>query len=305
MIEKPMRLEAGDRVRFVSPASPPSREHVEKHAAYLEGLGLRVEIGDHAFARLGHLAGTDEQRLSDFNNALRDPGLKAIVATRGGKGAYRIARGLDFDAAKENPKLVIGFSEITILHLALAKHCGLAGLHGAAWPGEFDQRASASFERAAFTDESIEISHDKSEETCVLTTSGRARGRLVGGNQDMIATAAGWVLPNLDGAILLLEAVTMRIGHIDRQLTMLIEAGHLNGVVGVAVGQYADCGSKTPKPGHIPVMDVIADRLRILNVPVLGGLPIGHGPRPVAVPLGTVAELDANAGALTIESAVR
>ena len=120
-ITKPSRLRPGDRVRLVSPASTPDQRHVEATIEHLEGLDLEVELGEHVFDRFGYLAGTDEARLGDLNAALRDPELKAVIATRGGKGAYRIADQLDFAAASQHPKLLVGFSEITILHLALSQ----------------------------------------------------------------------------------------------------------------------------------------------------------------------------------------
>src|SRR5215470_12305156 len=130
-VMKPLRLQPGDRVRFVSPASPPEPEKVAFGARMLEGWGLRVEIGAHAFDKNGHfLAGRDEDRLTDLNDALRDSGVRAIFTTTGGKGAYRIAHALDFAAARRDPKPLIGYSDITILHLALWRQCRLAGLHG-------------------------------------------------------------------------------------------------------------------------------------------------------------------------------
>ena len=116
---KPPKLRVGDRVKFVSPASTPSREGVRRGAEIVTAWGLRVEMGRHMFDTRGHyLAGRDEDRLADINEALRDPGIRAIFATAGGKGAYRIADGLDFEAACLDPKPLIGFSETTILHLA-------------------------------------------------------------------------------------------------------------------------------------------------------------------------------------------
>ena len=111
-------------MRFVSPASPVSEGWLGRSAEALEALGLRVEYGTHVYdtdATIDYLAGTDEDRLADFNEPLRDPGIRAIIATRGGKGAYRIADGLDVEAARRHPKLVVGFSEITILHMALLR----------------------------------------------------------------------------------------------------------------------------------------------------------------------------------------
>ena len=124
----PPRLRTGDRVRLVSPASPPEREHLARGAGILSGWGLNVEVGRHAFDSFGHyLAGRDEDRLADLNDALRDPGVRAILSTRGGKGAYRIASGLDFAAARRDPKPLVGFSEVTYLHLALWRRCRLVG----------------------------------------------------------------------------------------------------------------------------------------------------------------------------------
>jgi muramoyltetrapeptide carboxypeptidase len=257
---------------------------------------------------LDYLAGKDKDRLADINDALRDPGIKAIVATRGGKGAYRIADGLDFEAALKHPKLLIGFSEITILHMALLKHCGLAGLHGAPWDADtFGQASAASFVRAATTTEPIVVHSTTDEHTHTLTTSGGAEGVLIGGNQDSIATGAGWVLPSFDKAILLIEATNLRLGHIDRQLTMLIKTGIIKNIVGVAIGQYTDCGSANDPTttSRCTEIDILRDRLGQLGVPILGGLPVGHGKNPIAVPIGTQAVLDADTGTLTVAPGVR
>jgi muramoyltetrapeptide carboxypeptidase len=120
----------------------------------------------------------------------------------------------------------------------------------------------------------------------------------LGGNLGSIATAAGWALPSFDGAILLIEGFGTGLGDIDRQLTMLANAGHFAGLNGVAVGQFTKCGTHN---GWTAV-DVLRDRLSRLNVPILGGLPIGHGKDPATVPLGTHAILDADAGVLEVES---
>jgi muramoyltetrapeptide carboxypeptidase len=304
-IVRPPRLQRGDTVRFVSPASTPERAAVERSHHYLESLGLVVEVAPHVFDTWGYLAGRDEDRLEDLNAAIRDPAVRAIFATRGGKGAYRIADGLDVAAARADPKLLVGFSEITVLHLALLKHCGLAAVHGACWPPqEFGAPTADSFEAALFSGEPTRIDSVPREPTSGLTTTGMATGRLIGGNQDALATSAGWALPNLGGAILLLEAVNQRLGHIDRQLTMLLNAGHLAGVRGVAVGQYTDCEPDSSTQGTWTVLDVLRDRLSRLEVPILGGLPIGHGPQPIAVPMGTVATIDCDAGTLVVDPAV-
>jgi muramoyltetrapeptide carboxypeptidase len=300
----PLSLQRGDRVALVSPASTPDADEVTGTVRYLESLGLVPEVGTHALNKLKYLAGPDEDRLADLNHAIRDPGIRAIVATRGGKGAYRIADGLDFSALAADPKLLIGFSEITILHLAIWKNCRLPGIHGAPWDDRFGAESAASFLHTVFRSEPTLLHSRTDEPTIALTTSGRAEGVLIGGNQDSIATAAGWALPKLEGAILLLEAFNLQLGHIDRQLTMLSKAGHLRGLVGVAVGQYTECGKRASEAADQDTLWVLRDRLSGLGVPILGGLPVGHGRHPRALPVGTWAELDADAGRLEVAPAV-
>ena len=306
----PPRLRPGDRVRFVSPASPVPEGALERSTAVLEALGLHVEYGRHVYdthSTLDYLAGSDEDRLSDVNEALRDPGIKAIIATRGGKGAYRIADGLDVEAAGGHPKLVVGFSEITILHMALMKACGLVGIHGAAWDADsFGPRSAESFVRAVTTTEPIHIRLD----------SGRAHARADDRRQGE-RPAHRWE-PGFDRDRCRLGIAGPRRGNTAARggepapgsyrspAHDAAEHGHLKGIAGVAVGQYTGCGSGTDPTSNsrCTEIDVLRDRLTCLGVPVLGGLPIGHGEDPVALPIGTIATLDADAGTLTVESGV-
>jgi muramoyltetrapeptide carboxypeptidase len=306
----PAKLKPGDRVCFVSPASPVPKGGLDEATKVLEDLGLRVEYGAHVHDvddTIDYLAGKDKDRLVDINKALRDPGIKAIIATRGGKGAYRIADNLDFKAARKHPKLLVGFSEITILHMALLKHGVLGGIHGAPWDAKgFGKETADSFAKAVMSTERIAIRSTKKEHTYALTTHGNAEGILIGGNQDSIATGAGWVLPSFDKAILLIEAVNLRLGHIDRQLTMLIKTGIIKNIVGIAIGQYTDCGAAGDPTtvSKSTEIDILRDRFALLDVPILGGLPIGHGKNPIALPIGTRAIMDADAGILTVTAGV-
>jgi muramoyltetrapeptide carboxypeptidase len=204
-------------------------------------------------------------------------------------GVYRCARA--------NPKFVVGFSDITNLHLILWQECRLVGIHGP-MPAGMPPASVEALRRSVMTPDPVALRSDALEATSVLTTTGRTSGRLLGGNLDAITTAAGWSLPSFDGTILLVEGVGVGLGHIDRQLTMLTNAGHLDGLRGVAVGQFTKCGTH----GDWTAVDVLRDRLNRLGVPILGGLPIGHGMHPRTVPLGTVATLDADAGTLVVDS---
>ncbi|MEO8684031.1 MAG: LD-carboxypeptidase, partial [Devosia sp.] len=280
----PKALRPSDKIRLVSPASPPDRIEVEAAADILKGWGFAVDFGQHAFEKLHYLAGTDQQRLADFNPALADPDVRAIFATRGGKGSYRIADGLDFSAARADPKFVVGYSDITILQLALWKHGVGGAVHCALQGDERDWQTAAGIAplKTILTGTTKSILNARDDEaTGELTTRGIAHGPLVGGNLDMIATAAGWALPKLNCCILLLEAVNMFIGQVDRQLSMLAKGGHLDGLAGVAVGQFTDF-----KPSNaLTINDLLRDHLG-LDVPLLGGLPLGHGPGARCILMG-------------------
>jgi muramoyltetrapeptide carboxypeptidase len=295
----PGRLKPGDRIRFVSPASTPDRTQVLTRAQALRDLGFEVDFGEHAFVKYGPFAGTDEQRLGDLNAALRDPAVRAIFATRGGKGSYRIADQLDFDAVKRDPKWLVGFSDITALHLSLFRHCRLAGIHGNLFGdghGGLDVENRDILLQILSGPGSLTYASRPDEATLMLSTGGTAEGLLIGGNLDMIATAAGWALPDLKGALLLIEAVDCQPGRIDRALTLLRKAGHLDGIAGVVVGQFS-----TAEPDQLPrTIDILGDNLTKLGVPIIGGLPFGHGERPLSVSVGSAAGFDIKTGLLTV-----
>lgn len=300
------RLRAGDRVRLVSPASPPDREAVARGVDLLESWGLRVEMGRHAFDSLGYLAGTDADRLADVNEALRDPGVRAVFATRGGKGAYRIAADLDVAAARSDPKPVVGFSDITFLHLALHRAGAPVGFHGPMvnWSDEYCDAASAeALRRALMEPTPVVVRRVETAYTARFSRGAPATGPLLGGNFDTVSRSVGWVLPELAGAILFLEDHHgTGLGQIDRCFAQLTGTGVLDRLAGVALGTFGEYESA--EAGGWTLTDVLGDWLDRLGVPVLGGLPLGHGRNPLTVPLGTSATIDPTAGTLTVAAGV-
>jgi muramoyltetrapeptide carboxypeptidase len=294
----PRVLRPGDNVALVSPSGPVQAERVEHAVAVLTSWGLKPQVFPSVFKRFDFLGGTDEERATDLNAALNDPQIRAIWCTRGGYGVQRIVDRLDLDALVGDPKLVIGFSDITALHLALWRRVRLATIHGPV-ASQLDRGAGSITALGAYhtimTTEPVTVRAEPQEPTFSVRSRGRAEGTLLGGNLSLVAATVGtpdW--PDLDRAILLLEDVGEEPYRVDRMLTHLLRSGVLSRAAGVAIGQFTECGEVT---------GVLAERLGLLGVPMLGGLPVGHADQHLAVPLGTRAVLDADAGTLTVDAA--
>ncbi|MFC4150616.1 LD-carboxypeptidase [Micromonospora mangrovi] len=302
---RPPVLRPGDRVMLVSPSGPTSPERVARGVELLTGWGLRPVLAPNAYARRGYLAGDDALRAADLNAAFADPTIRGVICTRGGYGAQRVVDLIDMAAVRRDPKVLAGFSDITALQFALWRGARLAGVHGpgAAWRDERLPLSSAeSMHAALMTTEPVTVAAVAEEETYAVRVPGRAQGRLLGGNLCLITASLGTPdMPDLTGAVLLVEEVQEPPYKVDRMLTHLRRAGALDGVAGVAVGQFTECADGW----DTGVTDVLTERLADLGVPVLGGLPIGHGPGQLTVPVGTSAVLDADAGTLTVSPAVR
>jgi muramoyltetrapeptide carboxypeptidase len=301
---RPPVLVAGDVVMLVSPSGPVPSERVAEGVALLESWGLVVRYAPGALDRHGYLAGLDDARLSGLNSAIRDPKVRAVICTRGGYGAQRIVDGLDAAALTNDPKLLVGFSDITALQLAAWRHARLASVYApmAAWSDRTGP-ASADSLRSALMSTADVVLHARSEEesSAVRVTGPPASGVLIGGNLCLIASTLGTPdMPDLAGAILLIEDVDEPPYKVDRMLTQLRRTGALRGIVGVAVGQFTRCTDGWPTT----IVDVLQDRLGDLGVPVLGGLPVGHGQDQLSVPVGVLATLDVGAGTLTASAAV-
>lgn len=301
----PPVLRPGDTVMLVSPSGPTRPERVARGVELLTGWGLRPVLAPNAYARRGYLAGGDELRAADLNTAFADPEVRGVLCTRGGYGAQRVVDLIDMAAVRRDPKVVAGFSDITALQFALWRGARLASVHGpgAAWLDERTPlRSAESLHGALMTTEPVTVAAVAGEETFGVRAPGRAVGPLLGGNLCLITASIGTPdMPDLTGAVLLVEEVQEPPYKVDRMLTQLRRCGALDGLAGVAVGQFTDCADGW----DTTIADVLTERLGDLGVPVLGGLPIGHGVGQLTVPVGTRAVLDADAGTLTVAPAVR
>jgi muramoyltetrapeptide carboxypeptidase len=303
-VRRPAALRPGDVVTLVSPAGPVPRARVDLGVELLSSWGLVPEVAPHALDRDGslrYLAGADADRLADLNAAFADPRVRAVFCTRGGYGALRIVDSLDLEPLRDDPKPLVGFSDITTLQLALWSRLGMASVHGpvAAWnPARLGPVAAEALRAAVMTTEPVVVARDPAELTAAVSVPGVARGTLVAANLALLVASLGSAdQPDLTGAIVLLEDVTEEPYRLDRLLTQLRRAG-LERAAGVALGQFTECGPDAD------VLAVLTDRLTGLGIPVLGGLPIGHGQDQRTVPFGVPAVLDVAAGTLTAEPAV-
>ena len=298
---KPPRLRSGDTVGVVAPASAVGGDDGLDRAEYwLRGMGLVPKFGPHAGDRVGYLAGTDEHRAADLNAAYADPEVRAVFAARGGWGGARILPLLDWDTIRANPKLLIGFSDVTALHLGFAKNAGFATIHGGNATSSWRKQSWESLWRLAFAGETpvlggaaMEAEASRSARTIC---GGKASGRLLGGNLTIVSTlmGTGW-LPDFKGAVLFLEDTNEAEYRIDRMLQQLKLAGVLEGLAGAIFGQCTSCASTEPDYDGFTLDSLVDHYLAPLGIPAFTGANIGHVSNQLSLPSGARVELDGDA----------
>lgn len=253
-------------------------------------------VGDHVLEREGYLAGRDELRLGDLNRFAADRSIDGIWCIRGGYGSMRLLDQLDYHAWFRRPKVLIGYSDITALHAAINARADLVSYHG----------PTARMELTPFTRASLRAAVVEGAESCgraegvVSLRGGRARGRLIGGNLALLVSLCGTrYAPSFAGAILVLEDVNESVYRVDRMLTQLRLTGALHLVAGIAFGQFTAVPEE-PSDRERSMMDVLAEVARRGSVPCLANIPVGHIADQWTLPLGAIAELDADAGTLLV-----
>jgi muramoyltetrapeptide carboxypeptidase len=298
---RPPALRPGARVALVAPAGPLPEGAVERAEERVRRWGFEPVAGDFCRGRHGYLAAPDEERAADFNRAARDESVDAIWCLRGGYGTMRIVDALDWDALSRRPRAVIGFSDNTVLHLALQRR-GVVSFHGP---------HPATPELGAFSKHGLLHLLTRPEPAGVLPfpdgappaeaiRGGAAEGALVGGNLSLVAGTLGTPYAvQAEGALLFLEEVGEAAYRVDRLLSQLRLAGVLDGVAGVVLGAFTE-SPDDGREGVPPVLEVLRDRLGDLGVPVAAGFPFGHVDDNWTLPLGVRARLDAGAGTLEL-----
>jgi muramoyltetrapeptide carboxypeptidase len=290
-------LGGGSRVALVAPSGIlPDRAQVELAIENARSLGWIPVLGENVSELHGYLAGTDEQRAADLNKALRDETIDVIWCVRGGYGAMRLLRDIDFAALRANPRPLIGFSDITALHAAIHRECGIVSFHGPTARGELTEFSRDSLLRA------VEAQVDPCGEapSARVLRPGKARGRLAGGNLALIASLMGtpWSV-DFDGAILIIEDIDEAVYRVDRMMRQLLLAGVLGKCAAIVAGDFRPPAGETSE-GNRTVDEVIAEAADEAGIPCLAGAPFGHIDDQWTIPLGAVAELDTEARSLHV-----
>ena len=304
MILKPPKLEKGQTVGIVSPASPMNPERLTMGIKYIEKFGYKVKLGSHVRDVYGYLAGSDEDRADEVNEMFIDPEVHAVFCTRGGYGTPRLLDLINYETLKNHPKVFVGFSDITALQLAIFKETQLVTFSGPMPAVEMGKGIDAFTEQHFWNMiTSSEPTQNLSELSCIKP--GATEGRLLGGNLSMICSLIGTrYLPDFQDAILFLEDVGEEPYRIDRKLMQLKLAGILKKVRGILIGQFTGGEPKSGNPS-LSFEQILHDILFDLNIPIAGGLKYGHIDVKYTLPLGVEVYLDAKEGYLQInDSAV-
>lgn len=303
---KPSAWKKGDTIGIVAPASPIESEELARGIKLVESLGLKVKLGKHVYDKYGYLAGIDADRAADCNSMFADDSIKGIICARGGFGSWRLIDMIDFELIKQNPKILLGYSDITYLHTAIRQRTGLVTFHG---PMVASDMAESDFAKLSydwlqqlFTPTEVVYTADISPLEAIV--HGKASGQLVGGNLSLLVSTLG-TPDEIDtkGKLLLLEDIDEPTYKIDSMLNQLKQAGKLAQANGILIGDFSNSKSKE-QDKQLSFDQVLVDYLTDLGKPILKGFRIGHCNPNITVPLGADAIMDTESKTLRVEAGV-
>lgn len=300
---KPPKLKEGDTIGLITPAGPITIEQLEQTKALLSQWGYNTYHTKNVFLQKGYLAGTDAERLDDLHQMFKNEEVNAIMCIRGGYGTPRLLENIDYDLIRNNPKIFIGYSDITALLQAIYKFSGLITFHGVVGISEFTEYTQQNF-LEVFTNshESLIIksilpnNYKKDEYKTYVIENGIAKGELAGGNLALIVALMGTPFEiDIEGKLLFIEDIGEAPYKVDRMLTQLILSGKLQKARGIVLGVFNDCdfnNDDITAENSLSLREVLDDRLSGLNIPVLYGFSFGHIANQAIFPIGIEAELN-------------
>jgi muramoyltetrapeptide carboxypeptidase len=300
---KPQALKAGDTVAISSPAGAVWDENqIETFSTILKNFGFRVVIGKTLKEKFGYFAGSDDLRAAEINELFANKTIKAIFCMKGGWGCARILNKLDYRIIKENPKVLIGFSDITALLLAITAKTGLITFHGPVGNSGWNEFTKNVFTNVVMTKKQFSFPENPIGEDKIYTIHpGKVSGELVGGNLTVLSSLIGSeYLPNWKNKILFLEEAKEEPYSIDRMLTQLKLSGVLDSISGFVFGKCAKCLAEEPLKAFT-FHEVILQHIQPLKIPADYGAMIGHIENKLTVPLGINATIDAGKGTISLD----
>jgi len=309
-IIKPKRIAPGNTIGLITPGSFIHEDSLKESITNLENLGFKVVYTDNVLARSGYLGGTDKQRADDLNAMFARKDVDAIVCTRGGYGCARILPMLNYDTIKANPKILIGYSDITALCCGISARTGLVTYHGPVGTSTFNDFSVNNFKNVLmypsdnFRLYNAQEDPGKQDYQVYPIRSGKAEGGLCGGNLSIVCSLIGTPYDiNTDGKIVFLEEVEEEPYRIDRMLTQMILAGKFDKAKGIALGVFTQCEKREQNAGFstsFNLKEVLIDRLYNLNIPVIYGMSFGHIVNKFTLPFGVNARLDVDNQCVTL-----
>ncbi len=308
---KPKALKFGDTLGIVAPASFTTEEKIEKSINTIIQMGFKVKTGSSLYKRYGYLSGTDEIRAQDINEMFEDEEVDGIICIRGGYGTPRILDLLDYTNIKNNPKVFIGYSDITALHIALNQIANLITFHGPMAASDmidgFDDFSKNSLFKTIMDMESIIQIRNPKEEEIIIINKGIAEGPIIGGNLSLITSTIGTPYEiDTKGKILFIEEIGEEPYRIDRMLNQLRLAGKLEDASGIILGDFNDCVDKGHYDESLTLEEVIEDQILPIKKPTIYNIKSGHCKPMLTLPLGVRARLDGDNGEVNIlENAVK
>ena len=307
----PKRLSEGDTIGITSPAGAIFHsEPYEIARENLEAMGLKVRFGEFAKSRYGHLAGTDEERASELNQMFGDPAIDAIISLRGGSGAARIIDKLDYELIRKNPKIFIGYSDITALHLAIYEKTGLVTFHGPMASSSWNTFNYDIFRQLLFEGKKIEYTNPENLNFLEVQTNnrirtinnGNAQGELLGGNLSVLTSIMGtpYFPTDWSNKILYLEDIGEKIYAVDRMMSQLKLGGILDKISGFVFGKCTGCDPGGSGYGSLTMEEVVDHYIKPLKIPAFSGAMIGHIDDNSTIPNGIEAEINSNTGTIKL-----
>ena len=298
----PKRLQKGNTIGLITPAAPVKKEQLTSAIEKLESQGFQVYYLPSVLDEYGYFAGKDEDRAAELMHMFENNKVDGIMCLRGGYGTSRILDLLDFNTIKQNPKPFIGYSDITVLNLAISQKTGLVTYHGIMGVSDFNPFAIESFEKVIMQHEKSykydycrESATEENPEFDQYTiTEGKARGYLTGGNLSLLASLTGTKYqPNFRNKLVIIEEVGEETHRVDKMLVQLIMGTNLKEAAGIILGVFKKCNDDS-EIASLSLKQALDDLLKPLNIPTAYGLPFGHIDNKITIPMGIFAEFNAH-----------